>query len=118
MDIERNVQQAAQDVETYLTTGQFSKDPDAGVQRADMPVATRADFFRHYGQWKNGKVLLGCAWSWFALDVAFYGLGLNSSIVLTTIGFGSPNKALTGGAKVRILYFSSMSCSDSISGQY
>lgn len=35
------------------------------------------------------KVLIGTAWSWFALDIAFYGLGLNSSIVLTTIGFGS-----------------------------
>lgn len=39
-------------------------------------------------QWSNLRVLLGCSWSWFALDVAFYGLGLNSSIVLGAIGFG------------------------------
>jgi PHS family inorganic phosphate transporter-like MFS transporter len=32
---------------------------------------------------------LGTAYSWFALDIAFYGLGLNSSIVLTTICFGN-----------------------------
>jgi len=40
---------------------------------------------------QNGKILFGAAWSWFALDIAFYGLGLNSSIILTAIGFGSPH---------------------------
>jgi hypothetical protein len=34
-------------------------------------------------------VLIGCAGAWFMLDVAFYGLGLNQSIVLTAIGFDS-----------------------------
>jgi PHS family inorganic phosphate transporter-like MFS transporter len=71
MDIERNVKQASQDVDTYLTTGTFVVDPDAPVQRVEAPKASKRDFFRHYGQWKNGKILLGCAWSWFALDVAF-----------------------------------------------
>lgn len=99
MDIERNVKQASQDVDTYLTTGTFVVDPDAPVQRVEAPKASSRDFFRHYGQWKNGKVLLGCAWSWFALDVAFYGLGLNSSIVLTQIGFGS---ATTGTAAEKV----------------
>jgi PHS family inorganic phosphate transporter-like MFS transporter len=32
--------------------------------------------------------LVGTAGSWFFLDIAFYGLGLNSSTVLGTIGFG------------------------------
>lgn len=99
MDIERNVKQASQDVDTYLTTGTFVVDPDAPVQRVEAPKASKRDFFRHYGQWKNGKVLLGCAWSWFALDVAFYGLGLNSSIVLTQIGFGNATKG-TAAEKV------------------
>ncbi|QRV90022.1 Sugar (and other) transporter [Ceratobasidium sp. AG-Ba] len=89
MDIERNVTQAAQDVNTFLTTGTYKVDPDAMVERVKAPKASWADFCRHFGQWKNGKVLLGAAYSWFALDVAFYGLGLNSSIVLTAIGFGS-----------------------------
>ena len=53
-----------------------------------MPKASLADFRRHFGQWKNFKVLFGAAWSWFALDVAFYGLGLNSAVILQTIGFG------------------------------
>ena len=89
MDIERNIKQASQDVDTYLSTGTYIVDPIHNNERADLPKATWADFTRHFGQWKNGKVLLGTAWSWFALDIAFYGLGLNSSTILTTIGFGS-----------------------------
>ncbi|WWC99594.1 phosphate:H+ symporter [Kwoniella sp. B9012] len=89
MDIERNIKQASQDVDTYLTSGTYVNDPIHNNERAELPKASWADFFRHFGQWRNGKVLLGTAWSWFALDIAFYGLGLNSTTILTTIGFGS-----------------------------
>ncbi|CUA68526.1 Repressible high-affinity phosphate permease [Neurospora crassa OR74A] [Rhizoctonia solani] len=89
MDIERNVAQAANDVNIVVTNAKYKHDPDAVVERVQVPKASWADFCRHFGQWKNGKVLFGAAYSWFALDVAFYGLGLNSSIVLTAIGFGS-----------------------------
>ncbi|GJJ08287.1 hypothetical protein Clacol_002497 [Clathrus columnatus] len=100
MDIERNVQQAAQDVDTFLTTGTFVVDPDAVVHRAQVPKATRRDFIRYFGQWSNGKILLGTAYSWFALDIAFYGLGLNNSTILQTIGFGKPAASLKGGAAI------------------
>jgi PHS family inorganic phosphate transporter-like MFS transporter len=93
MDIERNVAQASQDVTTFLSTGTYKVDPDAIVERVKAPKASWADFRRHFGQWKNFKVLFGAAYSWFALDVAFYGLGLNSSIVLTAIGFGSSSNS-------------------------
>ena len=33
-------------------------------------------------------------------QIAFYGLGLNSSIILNAIGFGTPDKSLTGGLKI------------------
>ncbi|KAI0046569.1 phosphate permease [Auriscalpium vulgare] len=92
MDIERNVKQASEDINHVLTDGSYYVDPDAVVQRAEAPKASRRDFLNHFGKWENGKVLLGTAYSWFALDIAFYGLGLNSSIILTAIGFGS-----TGG---------------------
>ena len=45
------------------------------------------DFCHHFGQWKYGKILLGTAGCWFMLDVAFYGLSLNTAIILQTIGF-------------------------------
>ena len=69
MDIERNVRQATQDIENVLATGQFYVDEDAAVQRVKAPKASRRDFLKHFGKWENGKVLLGCAYSWFALDV-------------------------------------------------
>jgi PHS family inorganic phosphate transporter-like MFS transporter len=106
MDIERNVLQAVEDIESVLTGNKFLNDPDAVVQRADAPRATKRDFHSHFGKWENLKVLIGTSYSWFALDVrspfiilllsltdpqiAFYGLGLNSSIILGAIGFGSP----------------------------
>lgn len=62
--------------------------------RVDAPKATNRDFINYFSKWENGKILLGTSWSWFALDIAFYGLGLNSSIILTTIGFGAPSKAV------------------------
>jgi len=93
MDIERNVQQASQDVDTFLTTGTFVVDPDAVVQRAVAPKASRHDFIRYFSEWKNLKIIIGTSYSWFALDIAFYGLGLNSSIILTAIGWGAPTGA-------------------------
>jgi PHS family inorganic phosphate transporter-like MFS transporter len=71
MDIERNVRQATQDIENVLATGQFYVDEDAAVQRVQAPKASRKDFLAHFGKWENGKVLLGTAYSWFALDVRF-----------------------------------------------
>ncbi|KAJ2847621.1 hypothetical protein GGI22_005925, partial [Coemansia erecta] len=42
---------------------------------------------QYFGEWRNFKVLLGTSIAWFALDVAFYGINLNSSIVISAIGF-------------------------------
>ncbi|KZV85541.1 phosphate transporter [Exidia glandulosa HHB12029] len=100
MDIERNVKQATQDVDTFLTSGTYVVDPDAVVQRVKAPKASRKDFAAYFGRWTNFKVLLGAAYSWFALDIAFYGLGLNSSIVLDAIGFGAPKV----GSKQEIIF--------------
>jgi PHS family inorganic phosphate transporter-like MFS transporter len=69
MDIERNVRQAAQDIDNVLATGTFYVDPDAAVQRVQAPKASRRDFLKHFGKMENFKVLFGTAWSWFALDV-------------------------------------------------
>jgi len=90
MDIERNINQASTDITNVLTTGYSEVDPDAVIQRAVAPKASWADFVHYFGQWKNGKILIGTAYSWFALDIAYYGLGLNSSIILQAIGFGTP----------------------------
>jgi PHS family inorganic phosphate transporter-like MFS transporter len=80
-----------------IVTGKHEGNPDA-VDRAQglkdsegllIPKASLRDFFHFYGQWKNGRILLGTAGSWFMLDVAFYGLNLNTSTVLQAIGYGT-----------------------------
>ncbi|SCV03793.1 LANO_0G06282g1_1 [Lachancea nothofagi CBS 11611] len=53
------------------------------------PKASARDFMRHFSKWKYGKILVGTAFSWFTLDVAFYGLNLNSAVILQTIGYAS-----------------------------
>ncbi|KAF9019638.1 inorganic phosphate transporter [Hymenopellis radicata] len=87
---------AAQDIERVMTNGNADRDPDAVVQKVDAPKAGWRDFSRHFSELENFKVLFGAAYSWFALDIAFYGLGLNSSIVLQAIGFGN---AITAGSQ-------------------
>ena len=57
-----------------------------------QPKASFKDFCRHFGQWKYGKILFGTAGSWFMVDIAFYGLSLNSAVILQAIGYaGSSN---------------------------
>ncbi|BGP40377.1 hypothetical protein JCM10449v2_004339 [Rhodotorula kratochvilovae] len=105
MDVERNIKQAATDVDAFLQTGAYVQDnTPATVQTLDVPKASWKDFIHHFGQWKHGKVLFGAAYSWFALDVAFYGLGLNSSIILGAIGYGS----VTSGTPQEVRYHTLM----------
>ena len=85
MDVELKVKQAAQDVENLLTPGMYVVDPDAVYERAQAPKATRTDFASYFGQRENLLLLIGTAYSWFALDIAFYGLSLNSAKVLEII---------------------------------
>ncbi|KAH9007940.1 phosphate transporter [Lactarius pseudohatsudake] len=86
---DRDVRRAATDIDNVLgprgnSAGVYWVDPDADavVQRADAPRRSRSDFMTHFGQWHNLQRLIGVAYSWFA--VAFYGLGLNSSAILTS----------------------------------
>ena len=67
MDIERNVQRAAADIQLVLTTEELEYHPD--LQRAEVPRATWADFRRYFSRWENGTVLFATAYSWFAIDV-------------------------------------------------
>ncbi len=52
------------------------------------------EFLAYFSQWRNMKVLIGTCSTWFLLDIAFYGLSLNQSIVLSAIGF-APDSSTT-----------------------
>jgi len=89
MDIDRNVQRARVDIENVLyndgaKVSVYSIDPDTVVQRAEAPRRSRSDFIAYFRQSKNLRLLFGVAYSWFAIDVAYYGLGLNLSAILTS----------------------------------
>ncbi|KAF2086272.1 phosphate permease [Saccharata proteae CBS 121410] len=96
-DVARDVVQAGSDVKAYKAgTSAGVPDEITRIQAMqdtspmlEIPQASWRDFLSHYGQWKHGKVLLGTAGSWFFLDVAFYGLGLNQSIILKQIGYST-----------------------------
>jgi MFS transporter, PHS family, inorganic phosphate transporter len=82
LDVERNEKIAAADALKYVS-GRYgsAKKGDVGYDPANQviveathngpPEASFHDFIQHFGQWKNGKVLLGTAGCWFALDIAF-----------------------------------------------
>ena len=70
MDIERNIKAAAADVNALLSRDEgYTVDPDALAQRVRARQATRHDFRSYFSKWANLKVLIGTAYSWFALDV-------------------------------------------------
>ncbi|CAG7994190.1 unnamed protein product [Penicillium salamii] len=104
-DVTRDHAKAESDVRAYLKGR--SGHPSGSERLTEIPTQSEellppkssfSDFCRHYSQWKNSKVLLGTAASWFFLDVAFYGLGLNNSIILSAIGW-------TGGHNLYEIFY-------------
>lgn len=89
MDVELDVKKASADITSYLQKDNIEaqKEADAPSNQYVAPKASWADFRKYFGQWKNGKILLGTAMSWFALDIAFYGIGLNNGSILKAIGY-------------------------------
>ncbi|VDB83815.1 unnamed protein product [Peniophora sp. CBMAI 1063] len=90
MDVVRDIKLAVKNIQAVLSANGVqpgvwevdeSRRPSSPV---DAPRSSWQDFKQYFGKWENLKVLIGCSYSWFALDVAFYGLGLNTSKVLTS----------------------------------
>ncbi|KAF7728689.1 Inorganic phosphate transporter pho84 [Apophysomyces ossiformis] len=76
-----------------------------------------AEFRAYFSQWKHLKVLLGTSLSWFLLDIAFYGLGLNNSYILSAIGFSNkstPFETLWANTVGQII----ITCLGSVPGYY
>ncbi|KAG0173586.1 Inorganic phosphate transporter pho84 [Apophysomyces sp. BC1034] len=76
-----------------------------------------AEFRAYFSQWKHFKVLLGTSLSWFLLDIAFYGLGLNNSYILSAIGFSNkstPFETLWANTVGQII----ITCLGSVPGYY
>ena len=73
MDIDRNVGRAARDIRNALTTSGYTvyvDDDTIDEPRVTTPRASSSDFVAYFSTLENLKVLLGTAYSWFALDVS------------------------------------------------
>jgi PHS family inorganic phosphate transporter-like MFS transporter len=46
-------------------------------------------FIEYFSHWNHAKTLIGTALSWFLVDVAFYGINLNQSVILADIGYAT-----------------------------
>lgn len=118
MEVERNLMKASTDITSYLQKkaneshnsdnndhndhndnndnndhNDNNNHHDDASSEHHIPKASWSDFFNYFGKWYNGKVLLGTSMSWFALDVAFYGIGLNNAIILSAIGYSDAKDA-------------------------
>lgn len=95
MDVRLDSEKAQADIGAYLGGKREGKAEDGhdfvAEQRRKQtgPKATWTEFYAHFKQWKYGKILLGTAGSWFFIDVAFWGLGLNNFAILQAIGYAS-----------------------------
>ncbi|KAL2394654.1 Inorganic phosphate transporter PHO84 [Exophiala dermatitidis] len=94
-DITLDVEKAKADVRAYLRGKRQGQAEEGHAyvaetrRKNEAPKATWSEFFTHFRQWRHGKILLGTAGSWFFIDVAFWGLGLNNSAILGAIGYAS-----------------------------
>ncbi|TDZ44802.1 Repressible high-affinity phosphate permease [Colletotrichum trifolii] len=94
-DVEQDVEKADADIRAYMSSkskGDIDPELQAKMRKEagpafNTPSASWRDTLKYFGQGKNFKVLMGTALSWFFLDLAFYGLGLNNTVVLQAIGY-------------------------------
>src|SRR5579859_490786 len=73
LDVERDARNAAADAARY-TSGRYGSAKRGNIRYLGdegPPGASWSDFFQYFRQWKNGKILLGTAGSWFLMDIAF-----------------------------------------------
>ncbi|GMM32156.1 phosphate transporter [Martiniozyma asiatica (nom. inval.)] len=98
-DVDNFIEKGAADAGKF-TSGEYGNAQEGDIEYLKQtetepiiphqpPKASFKDFWAHFGQWKYGKYLVGTAGSWFMLDVAYYGLGLNTASILKTIGYAS-----------------------------
>ena len=68
-----------------------SQDRNASIVEAHVAPPTKdvqlKTFMIYFSEWRHLKQLIGTASCWFLVDVAFYGLNLNQSVLLAAIGF-------------------------------
>lgn len=71
-------------IHTAESEGSVDEKPSA------VPASKKAHFidvFQYFSEWRHLKILIGTCSCWFLLDIAFYGINLNTNVVLGEIGY-------------------------------
>ncbi|KAJ3124226.1 phosphate transporter [Physocladia obscura] len=88
-EVEKALGQSAASIQDEITQENV---PVVQIKAENKRNGSLKDFFRTFSKPKNAWTLFGTAYCWFALDVAWYGLALNQSVVLSLINFNGPSK--------------------------
>ncbi|KAF9528076.1 phosphate transporter [Crepidotus variabilis] len=91
LDVEGDLPRAIHDVHADVLSVNTTNDAEVPKFNLRVPSATWKDFRAYFGKLANAKVLFATAYCWFALDMAYYGLGLNQPTVLQHIGIPRTN---------------------------
>ncbi|KAL2872004.1 major facilitator superfamily domain-containing protein [Aspergillus lucknowensis] len=62
---------------------------DQGAGRKRGLKEQWADFHDYFKEWRHARVLFATSAAWFLFDIAYYGLNLNQSIILSRIGYST-----------------------------
>ncbi|KAF8851199.1 phosphate permease [Acephala macrosclerotiorum] len=98
-DIAHDIEKAQADITAYMNNKKEGEVDPITQQKTKQkfgrhlaaPRASWQDVAAYFSKWHNFKIIFGTTSSWFFLDLAFYGLGLNNSIVLSAIGYSNGN---------------------------
>ncbi|OAR02129.1 hypothetical protein LLEC1_04902 [Akanthomyces lecanii] len=93
-DVQHDVDRADADIRAYVSSTR-PKDTASAINThlspsaLSVPRASWADAKEFFLKPHNLRAIIGTTLSWFFLDLAFYGLGLNNKAVLHAIGYAS-----------------------------
>ncbi|RKO88204.1 major facilitator superfamily domain-containing protein [Blyttiomyces helicus] len=96
VNVEGDIEGAMEDLKkahVFESDDTITEVAKAPVEAAKPRRVVASSFSEYFGQWKNMRVLIGTCYCWFALDIAWYGLTLNSQVVLTLINYGGTKGA-------------------------
>jgi len=80
---DKEVKVVTKDDESNDTRTKEESDPEEIVRHK----AQFSEFLKYFSKWRHAKLLIGTCSCWFFLDIAFYGINLNQTVVLEQIGF-------------------------------
>ncbi|KAG0009251.1 Inorganic phosphate transporter pho84, partial [Entomortierella chlamydospora] len=91
MDVEKNPAKANDAISQAIAQGgQADQLNEIQIVDNDGTAPRRSqskEFLEYFSYWENCKILIGTASTWFLLDIAFYGISLNQSFVISAMGF-------------------------------